>query len=162
MRRQPVTLATSREPVAQQNKLSASWYHGIDSDRAFNCRAAVGRRESLLRPRSVLDSLPHPLTEALLSPYLGGIAPHVPALGKPILPISLPAYLDRPIFTPKSPSISTLWRLCWPVATSHPFPVPIAIHLVDAETKHPIRKDVDDMRCTPRKTAGEWSPQDGV
>ena len=98
----------------------------------------------------------------LLSPYLGGIALHVPALGKPILPISLPAYLDRPIFTPKPPSISTLWRLCWPVATSHPFPVPIAIHLVDAETKHPIRKDVDDMRCTPRKTAGEWSPQDGV
>ena len=115
-----------------------------------------------LRPRSVLDSLPHPLTEALLSPYLSGIAPHVPALGKPILPISLPAYLDRPIFTPKSPSISTLWRLCWPVATSHSFPVPIAIHLVDAETKHPIRKDVDDMQCTPRKTAGEWSPQDGV
>jgi hypothetical protein len=36
------------------------------------------------------------------------------------------------------------------------------IHLVDAETKHPIRKDVDDMRCTPRKAAGEWSPQDGV
>lgn len=60
----------------------------------------------------------------------------------------------RPIFTPKSPSISTLWRLCWPVATSHPFSVPVAIHLVDAETKHPIRKDVDDMRCTPRKTAG--------
>ena len=27
----------------------------------------------------------------LLSPYLGGIALHVPALGKPILPISLPS-----------------------------------------------------------------------
>lgn len=76
---------------------------------------------SLCGQGSVLNSLPHPpLTEALLSPYLGGIALHVPALGKP----KLPAYLNRPIFTPKSPSISTLWKLCWPVATSHPFPSP--------------------------------------
>lgn len=47
------------------------------------------------------------------SPYLGGIALHVPALGKPILPSlspqgpKLPVYLDRSISTPKPPSILT-------------------------------------------------------
>lgn len=166
MRRQPVTLATSREPVARQSRLSASWYQGIDSDKAFNCRAAVGKREGCLlwaafaaKERARQPSAP--LTEALLSPYLGGIAPHVPALGKPILPISphvpRPADLHPKIAVDLNALDTVLARRNVPS-----LPVPITTHLVDAETKHPIRKDVDDMRCTPRKTAGEWSPQDGV
>lgn len=98
------------------------------------------------------------------SPYLGGIALHVPALGKPILPISLPSRPQSarlPRSPPQNRRRSQRSEDCaGPSQRPIPSPSPLRyIHLVDAETKHPTRRDVDDMRCTPCKTAGEWSPQ---
>ena len=108
-----------------------------------------------LRPRELLERLPHPAL-----PIFGR---DCPARARPwqAYPAhfsqgpKLPAYLNRPIFILKLPSINAL-ETAGPSQRPILSPSPPRYISWTLKRKHPIRKDVDDMRCTPRETASKW------